>query len=106
MRYSKRHVNEIVDSVMEVFINLPDVDQYDCERKIELIKEEHLLVDRRVSSLPEYATSVVKDFMELKLSYKELMAKYHCSLRTLQRLLLECSENDQRIYDEMEFRRH
>ena len=104
MRYSKKHVNEIVDAVVEAFSEIP-MDRYNAERQVELIREEHLLVDRRTTSLPEYASEVVHDFVELKLAYKELMSKYKCSMRTLKKLLHECSESDPRVYEEIEYRR-
>jgi len=104
MRYSKTHVNEIVNQVIEVFANMVDLALTGDE--IELIREEHRLIDRRKSSIPEYRTEILRDFMEFKLSYKELMKKYHCSMRTVRSLLLECAEDDERVYAEIEFRRH
>ena len=107
MRYSKTHVNEIIDQVLnkanESFIAGFNPVAFDND--IRLIREEHLLVDRRVSSLPEYTADILSDFMKLSLSYKELMAKYHCSFRTLRAVLLEAAEQDQRVYDEIELRR-
>lgn len=106
MRYSKKHVNEIVAEVLNQVSHLLESNNPgEFDQQIELIREEHLLIDRRVTSLPEYATDVVRDFLELGLSYKELMAKYHCSMRTLKKLLYECSESDQRVYNEIEMRR-
>jgi len=103
MRYSKTHVNEIIDQIL----NSIDDDSFSVPwDEIELIREEHRLVDRRKSSIPTYRTEIVRDFMEFKLSYKELMAKYHCSQRTMRSLLLECAEDDERVYAEMELRRH
>ncbi len=108
MRYSKTHVNEIVNAV----ITLAEETQLGIEnnalfqRDLEMLKEEHLLIDRRKSSIPAYRTEILRDFMEFKLSYKELMSKYHCSMRTVKSLLLECAEDDERIYAEIEYRRH
>ncbi|MBW2663727.1 MAG: hypothetical protein JRD93_17560 [Deltaproteobacteria bacterium] len=106
MRYSKTHVNEIVDQVVEVFNEAINNQQVVDEHALEMIKEEHRLIDRRKSSIPEYRTEILRDFMEMKFSYKELMKKYHCSMRTVRSLLLECAEDDDRVYAEIEFRRH
>ena len=112
MRYSKTHVNEIVFAVIKAYqeavLNQVEIDQTIAwpNEEIDLIKEEHLLIDRRKSSIPEYRAEILRDFMELKFSYKELMDKYHCSMRTVKSLLLECAEDDVRVYNEMEFRRH
>lgn len=102
MRYSKTHVNEIVDAIIVILKS----DRMDCDHQINLIKEEHRLIDRRLSSTPEYRTEIVHDFLELKYSYKDLMKKYHCSMRTVRSLLLDCAEDDERVYNEIEFRRH
>ena len=104
MRYSKKHVNEILDQVIEAVKSKFDYPTIDSQ--IEMIREEHLLVDRRKSSIPEYRTDILRDFMQLKLSYKDLMKKYHCSMRTVKSLLLECAETDERVYNEIEYRRH
>lgn len=108
MRYSKTHVNEIVNKVIELAeeTQLGIENSLTFQRDLELLKEEHLLIDRRKSSIPTYRTEILRDFMEFKLSYKELMTKYHCSMRTVKSLLLECAEDDQRVYDEIEYRRH
>ena len=108
MRYSKTHVNDILDQVYAAMreTELGVENNHVFIQELEMIREEHLLVDRRKSALPEYTSDVLHDFMELKLSYKELMAKYHCSMRTVQGLLLECAENDERVYNEIEMRRH
>ncbi len=106
MRYSKTHVNEIIDQVMAIINECVNNDQVIDTSAIELIREEHLLIDRRKSSIPTYRTEILRDFMEFKLSYKELMAKYHCSQRTVKSLLLECAEDDERVYNEIEYRRH
>jgi len=106
MRYSKKHVNEIIEQILTSVhedISNEMVVNHDA---IKLIKEEHLLIDRRLSSIPEYRSDILRDFMTLKLSYKELMGKYHCSERTVKKLLLECAEDDERVYAEIEFRRH
>ncbi len=103
MKYSKKHVNEIIDQVIKVLEVHPLAGE---EKEIELIREEHLLIDRRISSIPEYRSDILRDFMTLKLSYKELMRKYHCSERTVKKLLMECAEDDERVYAEIEFRRH
>jgi len=105
VRYSKTHVNEIIDQVMEA-MPIPEVDAHIFENQLMLIREEHLLVDRRKSSIPEYQTDIIYDFMTLKFSYKELMKKYHCSMRTVRTLLMECGEDDPRIWAEIEYRRH
>lgn len=104
MRYSKTHVNEIIDQAVEAYQRAKTMSAF--AKELELIREEHLLVDRRKSALPAYTADVLHDFMELKLSYKELMVKYHCSMRTVRGLLLECAENDERVYNEIEIRRH
>ncbi len=108
MRYSKTHVNEIVHLVINAADRIAPALSTDAtfQHDLELIREAHLLIDRRTSSIPEYRSEIIRDFMELKLSYKELMKKYHCSMRTVRSLLLECAEDDERIYNEMEFRRH
>jgi len=102
MRYSKTHVNEIIDKVVKATYQYKYITEF--LPQLELIKEEHLLIDRRLSSLPEYATDVVRDFMETGLSYKELMRKYHCSERTVKLLLNECAEGDERIQQELDLR--
>ncbi len=106
MRYSKTHVNEIIAQIMKVVYDCVEIDQVINPEAIEMIREEHRLIDRRKSSIPTYRTEILRDFMEFKLSYKELMAKYHCSQRTVKSLLLECAEDDERVYDEIEYRRH
>ena len=106
MRYSKKHVNEIITEVIKALEEFNGESCYEELKEIELIREEHLLIDRRTSSLPEYRSDVLRDFMELKFSYKELMMKYHCSMRTVRSLLMECAENDERVYNEIELRRH
>ena len=108
MRYSKTHVNEIVLQIrMAIYQHIPEAQSNaDINKEIELISEEHLLIDRRKSSTPEYRTEIVHDFLVLKYSYKDLMKKYHCSMRTVKSLLMECAEDDVRVYNEIEFRRH
>jgi len=108
MRFGKKQVNNIIDQVVEA-VNKRYAESehdYELETSIKLIREEHLLIDRRVSSLPEYTTSIVKDFLELKLSYKDIMLKYHCSQRSLRGLLAECADSDDRVWKEIESRRH
>lgn len=102
MRYSKKHVNEIVDQILREC----EVELDTHYESIELIREEHLLIDRRKSSIPEYRSDILRDFMQLKLSYKDLMKKYHCSMRTVKSLLMECAETDERVWAEIEYRRH
>jgi len=102
VRYSKTHVNEIINQIL----NECDVEIDTYDKIVLLIREEHLLVDRRKSSIPEYQTDIIHDFMILKFSYKELMKRYHCSLRTVRTLLMECGEDDPRIWAEIEYRRH
>ncbi len=106
MRYSKKHVNEIINEVVKALEEFNGESCYEELKEIELIREEHLLIDRRLSSIPEYRSDILRDFMTLKLSYKELMRKYHCSERTVKKLLLECAEDDERVYAEIDFRRH
>jgi hypothetical protein len=108
MRYSKKQVNKIIDRVISAAhaAELGLEHNVKFEKRVELIREEHLLIDRRVSALPEYTTSIVSDFLELKLSYKDLMEKYHCSGRNLRGLLMECGESDDRVWREIESRRH
>jgi len=106
MRYSKKHVNEIIDQIMKAVEEAAQQEVFVSDSAIELIREEHLLIDRRLSSIPEYRSDILRDFMSLKLSYKELMSKYHCSERTVKKLLMECAEDDERVYAEIEFRRH
>ena len=105
MKYSKKHVNEIIDQIIETVYEA-QANHKPPANGIELIREEHLLIDRRKSSIPMYRTEILHDFMALKLSYKELMRKYHCSMRTVRGLLMECAEDDERVYNEIEFRRH
>jgi hypothetical protein len=104
VRYSKKHVNEIIDQIVYNLLS-DEIDTYKIQEAVTLVKEEHKLIDRRTSALPEYASEVVHDFMKRQMAYKELMKKYHCSFRTLNTLLLECAESDPRIYEEMELRR-
>jgi len=106
MRYSKKHVNEIIEQIMNELNFQGCCDEAGNEKALELIREEHLLIDRRISSLPEYRSDILRDFMVLKLSYKDLMRTYHCSERTVKALLMECAEDDERVYAEIEFRRH
>ena len=108
MRYSKTHVNEILDQVFKAMreTDLGIENNNHFVKELELIREEHLLVDRRKSSLPEYTSLILHDFMERKFSYKELTEKYHCSKRTVRSLLFECAESDERVYNEIEARRH
>ena len=107
MRYSKTQVNEIVDQVMGAAHDNFDTDLDDgFAAAVDLIREEHLLVDRRLSSIPEYLNDIVFDFVTLKLSYKELMAKYHCSMRTVRSLLMEESESNEQVAAELKYRRH
>ena len=40
------------------------------------------------------------------ISAKEIMRKYHCSMRTVRGLLMELAEDDERVYNEIELRRH
>jgi len=109
MRYSKTHVNEILDQVINaVHDRYAETEMQDLALAdaIGLIREEHLLVDRRKSSIPEYTNEIVFDFVTLKLSYKELMAKYHCSMRTVRSLLIAEAEHNDHVEAELEYRRH
>ena len=108
MRYSKKHVNKIIELILDKAFSheLGLEHSIKFDKEVSLIKEEHLLIDRRLSSLPEYATAIVKDFLERGLSYKSIMVKYHCSQRSLISLLDECAENDDRVRSEIEDRRH
>lgn len=103
MKYSKKHVNEIIDQILDC---VGEDSLIGIEGEIHFIREEHMLIDRRKSSIPEYRTEILHDFMTLKLSYKELMKKYHCSMRTVRGLLMECAEDNEWVYNEIEFRRH
>ena len=107
MKYSKTHVNEILDQVFEAMkaTELGIENNHKFIKEIDLIREEHLLIDRRKSALPEYASEIVFDFLNLHLSYKELMEKYHCSFRNLRAVLYELAESDERVYEEIELRR-
>lgn len=107
MKYSKKHVNEILDQVFNSMkaTGLGIENNHNFVKDLELIREEHLLVDRRKSALPEYASEIAHDFLNLHLSYKELMEKYHCSFRNLRSVLFELAEDDERIYNEIELRR-
>jgi hypothetical protein len=106
MKYSKKHVNEILDQVITAANEAIELeDPFKLDKEVELIREEHLLVDQRKSALPEYASEIIFDFIKLQFSYKELMEKYHCSFRNLRSLLFELAEDDERIYDEIELRR-
>jgi hypothetical protein len=108
MRYGKKKVNKILNEVLAAVYSteLGVEHNHKFLTMLELIKEEHLLVDRRVSSLPEYTTAIIIDFIEYKLSYKDIMKKYHCSQRSLIGLLVDCAEGDGRVRAEIEFRRH
>ncbi len=108
MRYGKMHVMRIIDQVVAAAesAELGIENSAKFQTALELIKEEHLLIDRRTTSLPEYRTNILMDFMDIRMSYKDIMAKYHCSMDTLKKLLIECGENDDRILEEMESRKH
>ena len=108
MRYGKHKVNEIINTILEAAYKtgLGLEHNIKFEKRVEMIREEHELVDRRVSSLPEYISDILKDFLELRLSYKDMMLKYHCSERNLKGLLLECAESDDRVWNEIDERRH
>ena len=107
MRYGKKQVNKIIERILSAAykteLGLENSTQF--EHELELIKEEHLLIDRRVSSLPEYTTQIVADFIEFKLSYKDIMLKYKCSQRNLRGLLAQCADSDDRVWQEIELRR-
>lgn len=107
MRYGKKQVNKIIDRILSAAYatELGLENSVKFEHELEMIKEEHLLIDRRVSSLPEYTTEIVQDFIDYKLSYKDIMLKYKCSQRNLRGLLAECADNDERVWQEIELRR-
>ena len=107
MRYGKKKVNRIVDQILVAArMAGKDVVGFDVEfeHKVEMIREQYRLVDRRLSSTPEYATEIIIDFLEHALSYKDLMRKYHCSERTVKSLLLDAASSDHRIRDEIAYR--
>ena len=108
MRYSKAQVNEIVNKILDAVkaTDLGAENNADFQYRLEMIREEHLLVDRRKSSIPEYRNDILRDFMDVKRSYKDIMRKYKCSMRTLRSLLDECAEDDPRVAEEIELRRH
>ena len=108
MRYGKKQVNKIIDRIMSAAYatELGLENNHNFENELEMIKEEYLLIDRRVSSLPEYTSNIVADFIEFKLSYKDIMDKYHCSQRSLRSLLWDCADSDDRVAQEIELRRH
>jgi len=108
MRYGKKKVNVIIDLVLEAAYETKLGLEHDVkfEKRVEMIREEYELVDRRVSALPEYISDILKDFLEARLSYKDIMLKYHCSERNLKGLLLECAESDDRVWQEIDVRRH
>ncbi len=108
MRYGKNRVNIIIDAILKAAYKtgLGLENNVKFEKRVEMIREEYELIDRRISSLPEYTSNILKDFLELRLSYKDLMLKYHCSERNLKGLLLECAESDDRVWHEMDVRRH
>lgn len=101
MRYSKQIVNEIISRVRAYLKNDPE----HAEKNIQLLREEYQLVDRRKSALPAFASNVVHDLLVNCMPYKGLMQKYHCSHRTLMKLLNDCAESDDRVAIEMENRR-
>lgn len=107
MRYTKTQVRGIVDEVVRAMegAELGIENNTHFQRELELIKEAHLLIDRRLSPLAEYRTDVLRDFMETRLSYKDIMRKYHASLQTIKTLLAECAENDERVNEEIEARK-
>lgn len=107
MRYAKQTVNKIVNRVIDAFksADLGIENNHHVMEKIELIREEFQLVDRRTSSLEEYTTEIVYDFMKNQFSYKELMKKYHCSFYLLMKVLEDCAESDPRVAKEIDFRR-
>ncbi len=101
MKYSKKKVNIIIDQI----INCIGIEHIiGIENELDFIREEHLLIDRRVSSINEYVGEIIVDFLELKYSYKELMKKYHCSMRTIRSLLIGAAHNDERVKAEIQFR--
>jgi len=107
MRYGKREVNMIVDQlVIAARMSGKDVVKFDVkfEHQVEMIREQHKLIDRRISSLFEYTTGIIIDFLDKELSYKDLMRKYHCSERTLKTLLCGAALVDDRVRDEIELR--
>ena len=106
MRYTKTQVNTVVDRVVKAMeaTDLGIENSHVFQKQLEDIKEEYWLIDRRKTSLPEYTSEILFDFMELKLSYKELMAKYHCSFRSLKVVLDGCADGDDRVMDEIEAR--
>lgn len=108
MRYTKTKVNKIIDRIIDAVSESDSAVGNDIKllSKISMIKEEYLLVDRRVSSLPEYTSEIIHDFINNQHSYKELMKKYHCSFRTLMVTLNDGAVSDDRIRDEIELRRH
>jgi len=104
MRYGKREVNMIVDQLtVAARMSGKDVVEFDVkfEHQVEMIREQHKLIDRRSSSLPEYTTEIMIDFLDKELTYKELMHKYHCSERTLKTLLHGAALVDDRVKDEI-----
>ncbi len=107
MRYGKREVNMIIDQmVVAARMAGKEVVEFDTkfEHTVDMIREQHKLIDRRISSLPEYTTEIIIDFLEKELSYKELMRKYHCSERTLKTLLHGAALVDDRVKAEVELR--
>lgn len=107
MKFTKKQVNEILEKVMDAMkaADLGIENNHKFLHEVKMIREEHLLIDRRKSSLPEYASEIAFDFLNLHFSYKELMAKYHCSFRNLKMLLDELAESDERIAEEIELRK-
>ena len=106
MRFGKKTVNKIIDRVVAAANCSVNFDSCAFEKEVETIREEYLLVDRRISSLPEYTSNIVADFLDFKLSYKDIMEKYHCSQRSLRSLLWDCADADDRVAKEIELRRH
>jgi hypothetical protein len=106
MRYTKTQVNGIINEILYIAYKtgLGLENSIHFTRDLELIKEQHLLIDRRKSAIPEYRSEILRDFMEFRMSYKDIMNKYHCSERTVKALLQECAEEDGRVMKEMEFR--
>ena len=103
MKYGKKKVNRIIEQILEIVYHDASISDNAFE-KIEFVREEHLLVDRRTSNTRYYLSEIINDFAGHKMSYKDLMKKYHCSERTMKGLLQGIVDANPAVKDEMEFR--
>jgi len=106
MIYSKRKVNEIIDHIItSINEDVARVNYSVDDDAVNLIREEHGLIDNRTTAIVTYASDIRWDFVTLRLTYKELMEKYHCADRTVRTLLVGMAEDDSELAIEIESRR-